>query len=99
MSPNSLRRVVTKHRTFFRVALFGGIAFLTAWGTFTSYSARIESAGDSKPSNPAAAVAASKRADAQQRVNLDKDYGKLQLSFEANKGQTDPAVKYFARGS
>ena len=99
MSPNSLRRVVTKHRTFFRAALFGGIALLTAWGTFTSYSARIESAAGSNPASPAAAVSASKRADAHQRANLDKEYGKLQLSFEANNGQTDPAVKYFARGS
>ena len=90
MSPNSLRRVVTKHRTFFRIALFGGIAFLTAWGTFTSYSARIESAGDAEPSNPAAAVAASKRADAQQRVNLDKDYGKLQLSFKLTRAKPIP---------
>ena len=31
-------------------------------------------------------------------ADLAQDYGQLPLSFEANRGQTDPQVKFLARG-
>ena len=31
-------------------------------------------------------------------MRLVKDYGKLRLTFEANRGQTDPQVKFLSRG-
>jgi hypothetical protein len=33
------------------------------------------------------------------RVRVSEDYGKVPLSFEANRGQTDEQVKFLARGS
>ncbi|MBS1786939.1 MAG: SBBP repeat-containing protein [Acidobacteria bacterium] len=39
------------------------------------------------------------RPDSQARVRLTEGYGKLPLSFEANQGQTDTAVKFRARGN
>jgi Beta-propeller repeat len=32
------------------------------------------------------------------KAEIESDYGKLPLSFEANQGQTDPQVKFLARG-
>jgi hypothetical protein len=32
------------------------------------------------------------------RAHLVESYGKLPFSFEANQGQTDPEVKFLARG-
>ena len=37
--------------------------------------------------------------DTSARALVVKDYAKLPLSFEANQGQTDPAVKFLSRGS
>src|SRR2546427_12199197 len=33
-----------------------------------------------------------------QQARLHETYGKLPLSFEANRGQTDPEVKFLSRG-
>src|ERR1700683_490992 len=33
------------------------------------------------------------------QAKIPEDYGKLPLSFEANRGQTDPKVKFLSRGS
>src|SRR5256884_9504347 len=33
------------------------------------------------------------------QARLAESYGKLPLSFEANRGQTDPRVKFLSRGS
>jgi len=37
-------------------------------------------------------------ADAATKARVEENYGKLPLSFEANKGQTDPRVKFLSRG-
>jgi hypothetical protein len=81
--------------TLTRVAFYVAIALLTAWATFTTYSAKL----DDNKSPAAAANNPGKPSSAAQRVSLNKEYGKLPLSFEANTGQTDTSVKYFARGS
>lgn len=36
--------------------------------------------------------------DAATRARIERNYGNLPLSFEANRGQTDPRVKFFSRG-
>src|SRR6266849_4999928 len=48
--------------------------------------------------------AATPRARAQNKLptpnaRIVESYGKLPLSFEANQGQTDPAVKFLSQGS
>jgi photosystem II stability/assembly factor-like uncharacterized protein len=79
-----------------RVAFYVAIGLLTGWATFTTYSAKLD-----ETKTPAAAAANNpvKPSSATQRVSLNKEYGKLPLSFEANTGQTDSSVKYFARGA
>ncbi|MEP6920076.1 MAG: carboxypeptidase regulatory-like domain-containing protein [bacterium] len=94
MPPISNRTRVSNYRSALRIAIFGGIALLAAWATFTGYSASLEG---SKGVKSEALATAPKDTKAKQRVNLSKTYGKLPLSFEANTGQTDPQVKYFAR--
>src|SRR5216117_2291732 len=37
--------------------------------------------------------------DAATQARVSETYGKLPLSFEANQGQTDPQVKFLARGA
>src|ERR1044072_4564371 len=39
------------------------------------------------------------KADIQTQVRVAEAYGQLPLSFEVNKGQTDPRVKFLSRGS
>ena len=41
----------------------------------------------------------SAKSDAASRVQASEAYGKMPLSFEANRGQTDEQVKFLARGS
>src|SRR5580700_3612490 len=40
-----------------------------------------------------------RKADRSTHARAIETYGKLPLSFEANQGQTDPRVKFMARGS
>jgi len=51
--------------------------------------------------SPAGTVAAAPLApaDAAERARLEAQYGRIPLNFEANAGQTDAQVKYFARGT
>jgi len=55
---------------------------------------------DPLPAPHAVATAAptAGKPDATTRTRISETYGKLPLSFEANQGQTDPQVKYLARG-
>ena len=76
------------------VALTIGLACLTSWATFTGYTAK-----QNKSSDSALKEKTSDRLDSSvSRAKLNKAYGNLPLSFEVNTGQTDPSVKYFARG-
>jgi Tol biopolymer transport system component/photosystem II stability/assembly factor-like uncharacterized protein len=66
---------------------------LTSWATFTGYTAkqnraRLENLERSTGS----------RTDSVAGAKLNKAYGNIPLSFEANRGQTDSAVNYVARG-
>src|ERR1700676_1026892 len=40
-----------------------------------------------------------REATPEQKIRLAENYGKLPLSFEANKGQTDGRVKFLSRGT
>jgi hypothetical protein len=44
-------------------------------------------------------TAEAQRAQREEKPQVVSNYGKLPLSFEANQGQTDKAVKFFSRGS
>ncbi|OYW00307.1 MAG: hypothetical protein B7X11_04610, partial [Acidobacteria bacterium 37-65-4] len=39
------------------------------------------------------------RPDQNQQLRVVDAYGKLPMSFEANRGQADPSVRFLARGS
>ena len=85
---------ISAYRKRVRILLFAGIAALTGWLTFTTYSAKLDRAkADTPPQNGASVTK-----PAGGRVDIDKTYGKLPLTFEANLGQTDAIVKYIARG-
>ena len=87
---------ISAYRSHTRILLFAGIAALTGWLTFTTYSAKLDRAkADTPPQNGASVT---KPAGSAGRVDIDKTYGKLPLTFEANLGQTDAIVKYIARG-
>src|SRR5438132_1289734 len=51
------------------------------------------------PPGPPEAMAQSVRGDDEVRTQLGQAYGALPLSFEANRGQSDPQVDFVARGS
>jgi hypothetical protein len=48
---------------------------------------------------PAAVNAAAPAPDAAKKIAIAAGYGKLPLSFEANRGQTDPRVRFLSRGN
>jgi hypothetical protein len=75
---------------------------LTSWVTFTGYTAKRNKSSDR--SHQAGApdrlngVGAVDENRSLSRARLNKTYGNIPLSFEANSSQTDPSVNYFARG-
>ncbi len=101
-SPYDLRSSLTRNnlcprlissralRSSLLIILGVGIAAFTSWATLTGYTAKLANA-KSPSSGPSAATKPA-------RPNLNKTYGNLPLSFEANSGQTDTNVKYVARG-
>src|SRR5713226_6909715 len=97
MSPNSRRSVI--HRQFLNCCLLlglllAGIAGLTALTGNASavFVAPSYSKTDKTFKSPADTELAAK-------ARLREGYGKLPLSFEANQGQTDHAVKFLSRGN
>ena len=98
MSPFIPIKRISTHRALLRVILFAGIAVVAGWTTFTSYSAKLDKASGHSNQSPDASRVSPKRARDGGRANLNKDYGKLPLSFEANRGQTDTSISYIARG-
>jgi hypothetical protein len=98
MSPITPVKRIATYRSFLRIILFAGVAALTGWATFTSYSAKLEKANEQANQVPNASRVSPKRAQEDSRAKLDKNYGQLLLSFEVNRGQTDASVKYIARG-
>ncbi|MBA2702609.1 MAG: SBBP repeat-containing protein [Blastocatellia bacterium] len=75
------------------IVLTIGLACLTSWATFTGYTAKQNSAGHKETDRSSGT-----RADSVGRATVNKAYGNMPLSFEANRGQTDSAVNYVARG-
>jgi hypothetical protein len=57
------------------------------------------SAMDASGSLTATAKPEVKEADPAVRALIEESYGKLPLSFEANNGQVDEAVRYLSRGN
>jgi hypothetical protein len=52
-----------------------------------------------QPSSRAHSRSASKATDAANKMRVSEAYGKLPMSFEPNRGQTDKRVKFLSRGS
>ena len=65
--------------------------------SFALVSALLASA--SLPALSAEAASRSAKISATEQAQLAESYGRLPLSFEANAGQTDPHVRYIARGA
>src|SRR5438093_11907785 len=84
---------LTRYSTKSRLVLSLAAIALTSWATFTGYTARLD-----KVKNPTGLANVATRTKATERTNINTNYGKLPLSFEANRGQTDASVKYLARG-
>src|SRR5215475_5487975 len=49
--------------------------------------------------NPKTRAASLKPAEAATRARVTEAYGALPLSFEVNRGQTDPSIKFLSRGA
>ena len=75
------------------IVLAVGLACLTSWATFTGYTAKQNRAGQEKPRRLSGSTT-----DSVSGATLNTTYGNMPLSFEANRGQTDSAVNYVARG-
>src|SRR6266496_1419979 len=54
---------------------------------------------DSSPVRGAGSIKSVEQADHAAQARVTESYGKLPLSFEANRGQMDSDVKFFSRGS
>ena len=53
---------------------------------------------DSSPGRGAGSIKGLEKADHAAQARVTESYGKLALSFEANRGQVDLDVKFFSRG-
>jgi hypothetical protein len=93
MPSSSLVRSLFTYRALFPTTIAISLGVITSWAALTGYTA-----GKSKQHSPVSqsTVDSSKPTTAQPK--LSKDYGKLPLSFELNRGQVDSRVKYFAHG-
>src|SRR4029453_18515282 len=77
------------HRT---VLVLGIVCLLTSFASVIFVAARNDN-GESS------AEAVGTTADASSRARIAEGFGRLPLSFEVNKGQTDQSVKFMSRGS
>ncbi len=98
MCPITLVKRISTYRSLLRIILFASIAALTGWATFTSYSANPGKSNDQSSGVAEGSQFAPGGTTAGTRAKVDKNYGNLPLSFEANRGQTDANVNYIARG-
>ena|SRR2546422_440289 len=60
--------------------------------------AREPDSRDSSPGRGAGSIKGLEKADHAAQARVTESYGKLPLSFEANRGQVDLDVKFFSRG-
>ncbi len=89
---SSLRKLF-KCRFAFPAVLYLTIGLLTSWATWTGYTAN-----QSKATPQPTTASPANRKENSSSLHLDKGYGRLPLSFEANKGQFDSSAKFVARG-
>ncbi|MEP7342174.1 MAG: SBBP repeat-containing protein [Acidobacteriota bacterium] len=83
---------LSSYRTF---SLFVWVLALTLLSQPIAPLAVTHGAGRAKASEKLATTSAP---DAATKARVEENYGKLPLSFEANKGQTDARVKFLSRG-
>src|SRR6185503_143565 len=83
-----INRASNIHRTVFVLEI---VCLLTCFASVIFVAARNDN-GESTPN----IVAPS--SDAPARARIAENFGRLPLSFEVNKGQTDQSVKYLSRG-
>jgi Tol biopolymer transport system component/photosystem II stability/assembly factor-like uncharacterized protein len=70
------------------------VGVVTSWATLTGYTANRPASTEAQE-----ATARSSGRKPSEKRSLDKNYGKLALSFEANRGQAEESAKFLARGS
>ncbi len=96
--PSRFARYSFAHLIVLSIAL----TCLTSWATFTGYTAKQNKSSDrfskEKTSDRVSGAGAVNEDSSVRRAKLNKAYGNLPLSFEANRGQTDSSVNYVARG-
>ena len=92
----------TTPRTCLCAALFLIITCMAVFPGFRATLFRASAAGADAKAHPApepSARAFPPGRDPAWRARVSESYGKMPLRFEANVGQTDPRVKFLARGS
>jgi Tol biopolymer transport system component/photosystem II stability/assembly factor-like uncharacterized protein len=87
-------RIFSAYRSLLLTIGAVGVGVVTCWATLTGYTARRAHA--KAPANPS--VLGDSHIQPGRRAVIDKNYGKLPLSFEVNRGQTDANARYVARG-
>jgi hypothetical protein len=104
VKPPVIRRFISFCVQLF--ALFAVVAGLTASARKAAPYFAPSSSQPSKPLTPATIpivavnpVVTSPRSDTPEEAQVQENYGKLPLSFEANRGQINDRVKFFSRGS
>lgn len=82
-----------------RIILLVAVLSVSAWFALTSHSAKLEGSAAPQTLRQQTSPPALKRAASDTRATLEKNYGKLPLTFEANRGQTAATSKYVARSA
>ena len=79
---------------------------MTALSLLAAHSSRISNGsaahtfwGSASTTTPLPSQSEAKAVDPATRASIAESYGKLPLSFEANNGQVDDAVKFLSRGN
>src|SRR4029434_4471008 len=82
-----------KHLPIFGVSLILVLSVALSWTLFSSR------ASESAPATNLNHATRSKTRSGRTRENMADIYRQLPMSFEENRGQTDPQVKFSSRGS
>lgn len=96
MSRDSKRRGLTLGRGMLLALIFGGIAFQDAWSNHPLSGLRKPSGASIFHESPEGPV--SYWRSIASHIWLNRAYRKLPLSFEVNRGQSDPRVRFLSRG-
>ena len=83
-----------------RALRIGGLAVVLAVGCWSLWPASVRESSDGKSvANTTGDASLTSRVGADAGVAARRRYAQSLMAFEPNQGQTDPAVKYFARGA